>query len=110
MAVNFGYSISPSATIVINGKEDKKFELLKEKEPDVMICMACGSCAGSCTAGKFVPMNLRRIILYLQRGKPEVVLPEIKHCMLCGKCNLVCPRGINTRHLILKIEEIYNGN
>jgi heterodisulfide reductase subunit C len=24
-------------------------------------------------------------------------------CMLCGKCQLVCPRGVNLRNLILSI-------
>jgi Fe-S oxidoreductase len=36
------------------------------------------------------------------------VLPQLKSCMLCGKCYIVCPRGINTRHLILSICKIYN--
>ena len=27
--------------------------------------------------------------------------------MLCGRCLLVCPRGINTRHLILSIGKVY---
>jgi Fe-S oxidoreductase len=36
------------------------------------------------------------------------VLPQLKSCMLCGKCHIVCPRGINTRHLILSICKIYN--
>ena len=31
----------------------------------------------------------------------------LRHCMLCGKCQLVCPRGINTRHLILSIGKVY---
>ena len=31
----------------------------------------------------------------------------LRHCMLCGKCLLVCPRGINTRHLILSIGKVY---
>jgi len=28
---------------------------------------------------------------------------EIEKCMLCGKCQLVCPRGVNLRNLILSI-------
>jgi len=110
MANNFfGYKLSPSSTMKIDGVEDKKFTLLKVEEPDVLICMACGSCAGSCTAGVFTTMNLRRIILFLQRGKTESAINQVNHCMFCGKCNLVCPRGINTRRLLLKIQEIYKG-
>jgi Fe-S oxidoreductase len=32
----------------------------------------------------------------------------MSNCMLCGKCTMVCPRGINTRHLILSICRIYD--
>ena len=31
----------------------------------------------------------------------------LQACMLCGKCTMVCPRGINTRHLILSLCRIY---
>lgn len=103
----FGYTLSPSATMNVDEKKDKKFQELKKLEPDVSICMSCGSCAGSCTAGTYTSMNLRRVILFLQRGKIGPALSQVGNCMLCGKCNIVCPRGINTRHLILKIQEIY---
>jgi heterodisulfide reductase subunit C len=52
-------------------------------------------------------MNLRRVLLSLQRGREKETLPMLRHCMLCGKCLLVCPRGINTRHLILSIGKVY---
>ncbi|MBQ3174194.1 MAG: 4Fe-4S binding protein, partial [Alistipes sp.] len=29
---------------------------------------------------------------------------ELNKCMLCGKCRLVCPRGINTRAMIMLIK------
>ena len=29
---------------------------------------------------------------------------EINKCMLCGKCRLVCPRGINTRGVVMLIK------
>lgn len=103
----FGYSISPSATINIDDSRDEKYQRLKDAVPDVSICMACGSCAGSCTAGYYTQMNLRRVILLLQRGRESQALSQLSHCMLCGKCTLVCPRAINTRRLILKIQEIY---
>jgi heterodisulfide reductase subunit C len=30
---------------------------------------------------------------------------EIKKCMLCGKCYLACPRGVNTRNVIIQINK-----
>ena len=103
----FGYGLTPSSTLEISRLDLKRFHALCEQEPDARKCMACGSCAASCTAGRYTSLNLRRILLYLQRGREKEALSQIRHCMLCGKCYLVCPRGINTRHLILAIGRIY---
>ena len=117
--IDFGYGISPSSAINLDKFDRTRFEELAREEPDVLKCMACGSCAdvlkcmacGSCaascpTAGHS-DMNLRRVILLLGRGREGEVLRMVSHCMLCGKCLIVCPRGINTRHLILSVTKIY---
>ncbi|HKM12336.1 MAG TPA: 4Fe-4S dicluster domain-containing protein [Bacteroidales bacterium] len=106
--IDFGYSLTPSSTIEIDDAEMRLFDELCAMEPDAIKCMSCGSCAASCTAGVFTDVNLRKVLLGLQRGEQEDVLPQLKSCMLCGKCYIVCPRGINTRHLILSICKIYN--
>ncbi len=106
--IDFGYSLTPSSTIEIDDADLSLFEELCALEPDAIKCMSCGSCAASCTAGVFTNVNLRKVLVCLQRGEQEDVLPQLKSCMLCGKCYIVCPRGINTRHLILSICKIYN--
>lgn len=105
--IDFGYGLTPSATLRIENVDNPRFQALHEREPDVVKCIACGSCAASCSAGCFTEMNLRRVILSLQREREKETLPMLRHCMLCGKCLLVCPRGINTRHLILSIGKVY---
>ena len=105
--IDFGYGLTPSATIKIENVDNPLFAELHRREPDVSKCIACGSCAASCSAGVFTQMNLRKVILSLQRGREKETLPMLQHCMLCGKCLLVCPRGINTRHLILSIGKVY---
>lgn len=106
--INFGYTLSPSSAENLDKFDSTLFNKLCEMEPDVKKCMACGSCAASCTAGNYTTMNLRRAILLLSRGLDSQALPQLKNCMLCGKCLMVCPRGINTRHLILSICRTYN--
>lgn len=103
----FGFKISPSSTINLDKIDLTRFNELCRLEPDVLKCMACGSCSSTCTAAQFSGMSLRKVILYLQRGKDNDALKLMKNCMLCGKCTMVCPRGINTRHLILSICRIY---
>ncbi len=105
--VDFGYSLSTSSTIDLDKSNPTLFNKLVEDEPDVLKCMACGSCAASCTSSKYRDTNLRRAILLLSRGQDKNGIESIHSCMLCGKCNIVCPRGINTRHLILSISNLY---
>ena len=103
---NFGYSLTKSSRIDLNNRNIEKWNRLVELEPDVLKCMACGSCTASCTAGKFTKTSLRSAILYLQNGQEKEALEYIQSCLLCGKCFMVCPRAINTRHLLLSISKI----
>lgn len=103
--VDFGFRLSPSSAIDLDRTDTSVYENLVKLEPDIKLCMACGSCSATCTAGPYSGMSLRKVILGLQRGTD--VAPMLSCCMLCGKCTMVCPRGINTRHLILSICRIY---
>ena len=104
---NFGYTLTKSSRIDLNERDLDKWNALVSLEPDVLKCMACGSCTASCSAGKFTKTSLRSAILYLQNGQQEQALEFIQSCLLCGKCLMVCPRAINTRHLLLSISKIY---
>lgn len=103
----FGFALTPSSRIDLDSVNREKFNKLVEIEPDVLKCMACGSCTASCTAGKFTKTSVRSAILALQNGKEAEALDLLKGCLLCGKCTMVCPRAINTRHLIISICKIY---
>lgn len=106
---DFGFTLSKSSRIDLDKADNPKFRELVKTEPDVLKCMACGSCAATCTAGQYSRMNFRRLILMLSRGVDEEVLRELDSCLLCGKCLLVCPRGINTRHALISVRKIYKG-
>lgn len=103
----FGFALTPSSRIDLDKFNKGKFQALVKLEPDVLKCMACGCCTASCTAGKFTRTSLRSAILALQNGQEKEALDLLKGCLLCGKCTMVCPRAINTRHLILSICKIY---
>ena len=113
----FGYTLNPSSRIDLDNADKETFASLVQMEPDARKCMACGSCTASCTATSAsdslrntATTSVRSAILALQNGKPEHALECLKRCLLCGKCTMVCPRGINTRHLILAINAIYQNN
>lgn len=103
----FGFKLSPSSAINLDKVDRNLFEELCAAEPDAVRCMACGSCSATCPAASFSGMSIRKVLLYLQRGKEEEAFRIMSNCMLCGKCTMVCPRGINTRRIVLTISRIY---
>ncbi|MFA6334318.1 MAG: 4Fe-4S dicluster domain-containing protein [Bacteroidales bacterium] len=105
--VDFGYTLSPSSRINLDNFDQSKLIKLARTEPNLIKCMACGSCAASCSAANYTKVNLRRAILLLHRGLDTEAVSLLEGCMLCGKCTLVCPRGINTRNIIRSIFKIY---
>ena len=103
--IDFGYKLTPSSKIDLDRRESSLHTTLFTLSPDMSKCIGCGSCVASCSAGKITDMSLRRAILLIDRGLEEEALPLIKGCMVCGKCKIVCPRGINTREIVLIINE-----
>lgn len=103
--IDFGFSLSRSSAVQLDEVDTALYEKLVSLEPGARICMGCGSCSATCTAGPWSGMSVRKVLHNLQRGGD--VSEMLKGCMLCGKCTMVCPRGINTRHLILTLCRIY---
>lgn len=102
---NFGYSISKDRQIDYDKTDKRIAEYVSNHETSFKICIACGTCTASCSAGNFTELSLRKIILLVKRGETEGIREEISKCMLCGKCFLSCPRGVNTRNVIVKISQ-----
>lgn len=72
--------------------------------PELQSCIGCGGCTATCTAGNLTQFNFRKVQMSVRRGEYDNAYEEMGKCMLCGKCRLVCPRGINTRGVILLIK------
>ncbi|HPD64978.1 MAG TPA: 4Fe-4S dicluster domain-containing protein [Bacteroidia bacterium] len=101
--MKFGFEILKDRQIDFD-KLDRSFSFyLRESEPSFRLCIFCGTCASGCSAAKFDNFSLKNVFLLINRGFTEQATDEIKKCWLCGKCVLSCPRGVNTRQLILKI-------
>lgn len=101
----FGYSIHKDNQIDYDANDRKINDFMLEYEPTYWACIACGSCTASCSAGNFSSFNFRKTHLLVRRGETKTLKSEIEKCMFCGKCLLVCPRGVNTRNLILGINK-----
>lgn len=103
----FGFKLSPSSAIDFDKVDRRFFDELCSVEPSARYCMACGSCSATCTVSGYTGMSVRKVLLDLQRGKTEDAVKMMSACMLCGKCTMICPRGINTRRIILTLDRIY---
>jgi len=97
----FGFSISGGRQVDFDANDRWLAEHIGRSEPSFRLCIECGGCSSTCTTGNFTRFSLREINILLRRGENEQVKKQIKKCMLCGKCGLVCPRGVNTRNVIM---------
>jgi len=99
----FGFKLSQSNRIDLDETDNSVFKKVAIIVPDIKLCFNCGSCSASCTSTHFKRVSFRSAILLLNRGHNKEAISMLKSCMLCGKCILVCPRGIDTRNIIINI-------
>jgi heterodisulfide reductase subunit C len=104
---DFGFSLQKDRQIDFDANDKSIVRRVIELEPSFRLCIACGSCAATCTAGQFTDLSLRRIITGLKRAEYQGIEEAISKCMLCGKCQIVCPRGVHTRRLLLAIRKSF---
>ncbi len=105
MLVQFGYNISKPRAVNLDSNDLLISEKILADMPDLRSCIACGSCTATCTAGNLTPFNFRKVHTLVRRGEYREAYEQMGKCMLCGKCRLSCPRGINTRGVVLKIKK-----
>ena len=105
--INWGYTINKDNSIDFDKNDRSLSRKIFEKEPSFRICIACGSCGGTCSAAQFTDFSFRKTIVLIQRGELTGLDKEISKCMFCGKCSLVCPRGVNTRHILSLLREYH---
>jgi heterodisulfide reductase subunit C len=106
--MNWGYSINNDNQIDFDRNSRVIYDFICQQEPSFKRCISCGSCTATCSAGNFTSLSLRKLNLLISRGETKNIAKEIAQCMLCGKCILVCPRGINTRNVIMNMQKALN--
>jgi len=103
----FGYTLSKPRVIDYDANNRCIAEFIAAHEPTFNLCIECGGCAATCTAGNFTSFSLREMNILLKRGENSAPHEKIRRCMMCGKCILVCPRGVNTRNVIALAREAF---
>jgi len=103
--INFGYTVARDRQIDFDNNNREVCRIVAAAEPSLSLCFSCGTCTATCTAAQFTDFSLRKVILLLRRGETGDLVKEVSKCMLCGKCQLVCPRNVSTRNLIIQISK-----
>jgi heterodisulfide reductase subunit C len=103
MTKKFGYGIMADDSIDFDHNDNRFAGFLRANEPSVSLCIGCGSCTGTCSTGHFTDFNIRKLHTLIMRGETRLLKQEIGKCMFCGKCQLICPRGVNLRNVILTL-------
>jgi len=103
--INFGYSVTRDRQIDFDANNRDICKIVAAAEPTINLCISCGTCTATCSAALFTDFSLRQIILLVRRGETKGLEKEISKCMLCGKCQLVCPRNVSTRNLVIQISK-----
>jgi len=104
---SFGFTTHKGRQIDFDRNDREVARYILDDEPSFSLCIACGACAATCTAGRFTEFSLRRLNILVMRGENDEVRKTIDRCMLCGKCNLVCPRGVNTRNVLFLMRRAF---
>lgn len=104
--VDFGFNISSPRSVDLDKANMNKRDQLLERVPSYSLCIGCGGCSATCTAQDFVKFSIRQAHIAFSRGQYDGLAKQLDKCMLCGKCMLVCPRGVNTRSLIINMRKL----
>jgi len=90
--------LNKEANLVRGEEVDPAFKqsIMDAGAETVALCYQCGTCTGSCPAGKRTPYRIRSIIRKSLMGlKNEVVEDDsLWECVTCYACQERCPRGV----------------
>lgn len=101
----WGYAIHNDRQIDFDKNDKRIARFVLDQEPTLRLCIACGTCTATCTAGNLTDFNIRRLNTLLRRGELNEIKEEMEKCMFCGKCQLACPRGVRTRSVIFYVKK-----
>jgi len=98
--------VEATPTLEADCREITLDNLLESPEGrEVLTCIQCGVCAGTCPYGEVMQYPPRRIIKMLQAGLIEEVFKSdsLLSCVACYACMAKCPRGIRLTELLLPL-------
>ncbi len=86
---------------------EELLKVLKSAGLDILSCMHCGTCTGSCPSGRHTGLNTRRVIRDARKNRVTVLSDDaLWLCTTCYTCQERCPRGIPITDAILELRRL----
>ncbi|MEM5786528.1 MAG: 4Fe-4S dicluster domain-containing protein [Syntrophobacteraceae bacterium] len=81
---------------------------MHEIAKNVMACMQCGTCTGSCSSSKYMDFTPRQLWRMVQAGLKQDVFNSktFALCSSCYFCTLRCPRGLRLTETMAALKRL----
>lgn len=82
-------------------------KVLKAAGLDILSCMQCGTCTGSCPSGRQTALNTRRILRDARKNRVAILFDDaLWLCTTCYTCQERCPRNIPITEALLELRRL----
>lgn len=80
----------------------EKEQILRSSGVNVLKCMRCGKCTGTCPAYDEMEYHPHEFVYMVEKGEIEKLMdsPSIYKCLTCFACVERCPRGVEPAKVI----------
>ena len=86
----------------MENKERQKEQILRTSGVNVLKCMRCGKCSGTCPSYDEMEYHPHQFVYMVERGEIEPLLnsKSIYKCLSCFACVERCPRGVEPAKIV----------
>ena len=81
---------------------NEKEQILRESGVNVLKCMRCGKCSGTCPSYEEMEYHPHQFVYMVEKGEIEKLMnsPSIYKCLSCFACVERCPRGVEPAKIV----------
>ena len=86
----------------MENKEKQKERILRVSGVNVLKCMKCGKCTGTCPSYDEMEYHPHQFVYMVEKGEIEPLLrsKSIYKCLSCFACVERCPRGVEPAKIV----------
>ena len=81
---------------------NEKEQILRESGVNVLKCMRCGKCSGTCPSYEEMEYHPHQFVYMVEKGEIDKLMnsPSIYKCLSCFACVERCPRGVEPAKIV----------